>query len=107
VSDLHVWPTRHFAELVKQTLDPLVQHYSDLAQSLGGAPEVLVERAHHIGHAQGLIDAINALVPLLGGVSPAVPERPELADEAPAEWPKVSPTSRVRRNGGRHAAGGS
>jgi hypothetical protein len=61
VSEQQVWLSRELAEHIRTVLDPMVALYSSLASGIGGDPDRQVERAHHVGRAQGLLDAMRAL----------------------------------------------
>jgi hypothetical protein len=61
VSEQKVWLTRELAEHIRHVLEPMVEHYSALASAIGSDPDLQSERSHHVGRAQGLIDAMRAL----------------------------------------------
>ena len=61
MSGAKVWLTRGLAEHVRSVLEPMVEHYKAQASAVGSDPGRQVERAHHVGRAQGLIDAVDAL----------------------------------------------
>jgi hypothetical protein len=94
VSDQHAWLSGGLSELVvariRETLQPLLDEYGDLARSVGGGFDRQVERAHYIGQAQGVADALNALLPVFGVEAPGGPARPVPA-EAPAARVSVVP----------------
>jgi hypothetical protein len=52
---------------IRAVLTPLLRESSQAARGLGGAPGVHEERTWHIGRAQGLLDALQALAPVFGG----------------------------------------
>lgn len=84
-----VYTTAEVIALVRRALIPLRDRCGDLARGLGGAVEVQIDKAHYVGQAQGVSDAIHALEHALGAPSRTGPVRPELADVPPAEWPLV------------------
>jgi hypothetical protein len=93
VSEQQVWLSRELAEHIRKVLDPMVALYSSLASGIGGNPDRQVERAHHVGRAQGLLDAMRAL-----DAPAAVSEVPP-ADEGPGQV-TADAVRRMRKNAG-------
>lgn len=95
VSSQHTWLTAELATHIRDVLDPMIEHYSDLAHSIGGDPADQTEKAHHVGRAQGLIDAVEALT------------AESLPVAAPPEAGHVTAdvVRRMRRNRGAHRSG--
>lgn len=88
VSSAQVWLSRELADHVRAVLEPLVVQYHVLASQVGSDPARQAERAHHVGRAQGLIDAIAAL-----GLPAAAPEPGQVTDDV---------LRRIRKNRGAH-----
>lgn len=92
VSDQRVWLTRDLTEHIRSVLDPLVEYYSAQASEIGSDPGRQQERSHHVGRAQGLIDAIRAL----GPPAPVVSEPGLVTGDV---------VRRMRTNSARHRSG--
>ena len=91
------WAT-HTLQLIRETLTPLMDEAGRLARGLGGDPDVQVDKAHYTGQAQGISDAMRALEQRFGAIPRVSPERLELADVPPAEYPVVHPIASTTRN---------
>lgn len=61
VSSAQVWLTRELADHIRSVLEPLVEAARRDAYAVGGNPDDQVKKAHHVGRAEGLLNAINAL----------------------------------------------
>lgn len=71
MSDVWVFTSQEAADLIRAVLQPLAEQYGVQARRIGGGnPDTLAERAHWIGQAQGVTDAIEALLPAFGVRSP-------------------------------------
>lgn len=93
MSSAQVWLTRELSDHIRSVLDPMVEHYSGMASEIGSDPDRQTERAHHVGRAQGLIDAMRAL-----SVAVSVPEtRPEPGQVT------ADVLRRMRQNAGKNA----
>ncbi len=66
-----MFTVREVADLIRAHLGPLAERYAEQARRMGGAdPDARANRAHWIGQAQGVTDALEVLLPAFGVESP-------------------------------------
>lgn len=72
MSEVRVFTAREAADLIHAVLGPMLDRYRIQARDVGNLPaeSAQVQRAHLIGRAQGVVDAIEALFPAFGLRSP-------------------------------------